>query len=131
MARGSAAKRPDPAELQREIESAQRRLAATIDALAERASPAGIARRQLRGLRRAGSSIVEEMRAVATGAQTVRRGSHIVDPPEGSVVAKGDEEIVATYEPRRVPPFTVLAGVGAGVAVGVGVVIWMRRRRAG
>jgi hypothetical protein len=82
-------------------------------------------------LRKAGSSIVEEMRAVATGAQTVRRESHIVDPPEGSVVAKGDEEVVATYEPRRVPPFAVLAGIGVGVAVGVGVVIWMRRRRAG
>lgn len=133
MARGRAAKRPAPADLQREIESAQRRLAVTIDELAERTSPGGIARRQVRGLRKAGSSLVEEVRAVATGAQTVRRDSRVVDPPEGSVVAKGDEEIVTTYEPRRFPSVPVLVGVGVGVGVAVaaGVAIWVRRSRSG
>lgn len=130
MARtGTGGRRPDPAELQREIEAAQRRLASTIDELAERASPRAIAKRSLRDLRDTGSALAEEARAMATGAHLVRRESHIVDPPEGSVVRKGDEEVVTTYEPRSLPREAVLLGLGVGAVAAVGLAIWWRRKR--
>lgn len=127
MPRGSGA-RPTPAELEREIEVAQQRLSTTIDEIADRVSPRGIARRGTQGLRDAGSHLVEEVRAVATGAQSVRRDRHIVTPPRGSVTFQGEEEIVSTYEPRRLRTGAILVGVGVGVAA-VSVAIWLRRRR--
>ncbi|QVQ54139.1 DUF3618 domain-containing protein [Spiractinospora alimapuensis] len=129
MARTSGAGRPTPVELRREIEAAQRRLTATVDELAERASPRGIAKRGLRDLRGAGEALLEEARAVATGAQTVRRNSEVVEPPQGSVLLKGDDEVVSTYEPRALPPGAIVVGVGVGVVAAAGVVIWLRRRR--
>ncbi|MFW6639281.1 DUF3618 domain-containing protein [Nocardiopsis algeriensis] len=122
--------RQTPAELEAEINEEQRRLAETIDRLLEEARPANIARRRLEQARDHGTRLVEEARALVIGGNAVRVESHLVEPEEGSVLLKGDEEVVSTYQSRRrLPPEVIALAVGLGMAVTVGVVAWAVRRR--
>ncbi|MFC7330000.1 DUF3618 domain-containing protein [Marinactinospora rubrisoli] len=128
--RDPARARRDPASLQAEIERTQARLVSSMDAIADRTNPRNAARRGLRQLRDAGGHLVEEARTLVTGG-AVRLDSEVVEPPEGSVRLKHDDEVVSTYSARRsLPPEAVAVGVGVGVVVAVGlVVLWRRRRR--
>ncbi|KUP98435.1 DUF3618 domain-containing protein [Thermobifida cellulosilytica] len=126
--RGSARRQRDPAAVQAEIEQVQRQLAASIDALVDRASPRSIARRGLQKVRQAGGHLAEEARAIAVGDPVRRRSSRPVEPPEGAVLVGGENEVVTEYELRQPPSPAVLIGVGVGVVVAVGVLIALRRR---
>ena len=65
----------DPAAVQAEIEQVQQRLAASIDELAERTHPKNVAKRGLAKVRHAGSQLVEEARAIASGIRCVARAA--------------------------------------------------------
>ncbi|GAB3210580.1 DUF3618 domain-containing protein [Marinactinospora thermotolerans] len=128
--RDPAGARRDPAAVQAEIERVQARLARTIDEITDRTKPANVARRGWEQVRGAGEHLVEEARSLVSGSGAVRLGSHVVEPPEGSVRLKGDDEVVTTYSTRApLPPELVALGVGVGLAVVVGVVVAWRRRR--
>lgn len=123
--------RQTPAEIQAEITREQRRLAETLDVLSEQARPANIARRQIGRVRERGARIVDEARALVVGGGAVRVESRLVDPEEGSIVLKGDDEVVTTYQSRgQLPPEVLLLAVGVGAVIAVGVVAWVVRRRS-
>jgi len=123
--------RQTPAEIQAEITREQRRLAETLDVLSEQARPANIARRQIGRVRERGARIVDEARALVVGGGAVRVESRLVDPEEGSIVLKGDDEVVTTYQSRgQLPPEALLLAVGVGAVIAVGVVAWVVRRRS-
>ncbi|WP_017592680.1 DUF3618 domain-containing protein [Nocardiopsis potens] len=125
---GPAGARRDPAGVRAEIEQVQRRLAATLDELNDRTRPANLARRGAERLRGAGERLVDEARALATGS-AVRVDSRVEDPPQGSVMLKGEDEVVSTYSTRgQLPPEALILGAGVGIAVVVGVVALVRRR---
>ncbi|MEU3020777.1 MULTISPECIES: DUF3618 domain-containing protein [unclassified Nocardiopsis] len=122
--------RQTPAQIQAEITREQRRLAETLEELGVQAHPANIARRQIDRAKDRGTRILDEARALVFGGGAVRVESHLVRPEEGSIVLKGDDKVVTTYQSRgQLPPeaFILMAGVGAVVAVGV--VAWAVRRR--
>ncbi|KIH99914.1 hypothetical protein LP52_04685 [Streptomonospora alba] len=128
--REPAAMPRDPAGVQAEIERTQQRLSTALDGIADRTKPANVARRGWGRVRGTGSRLVDEARSLVTGGRAVRLDSHVVDPPEGSVRLRGDEEVVSTYTHRgRVAPEMLILGAGLGVAVAVGVVAMARRRR--
>lgn len=122
--------RQTPAQVQEEINREQRRLAETLDKLSEAARPSNIARRQFDRARQSGSRLMDEARALVLGGGAVRVESHLVEPEEGSIVLKGDEKVVTTYQSRgQLPTETVLLAVGVGTVVAVGVVAWAVRRK--
>lgn len=122
--------RQTPAQVQEEIDREQRRLAETLDKLSEAARPANVARRQLDKARQSGSRLVDEARALVLGGGAVRVESHLVEPEEGSIVLKGDEKVVTTYQSRgQLPPEAIMLAVGVGTVVAVGVVAWAVRRK--
>ncbi|GAA3753162.1 hypothetical protein HDA32_004502 [Spinactinospora alkalitolerans] len=128
--RDPAGMRRDPASVQAEIERVQARLAWAIDEIGDRTKPGNVARRGWGRLRDTGGHLAEEARALVSGSGVVRRSSQEVEPPEGSIVLKGDGEVVTDYEMRPGPSGPVLIGVGVGVVVAVGlVVLWRRKRR--
>ncbi|GLU47627.1 DUF3618 domain-containing protein [Nocardiopsis ansamitocini] len=127
-ATGPEEPRRDPAVVQAEIERAQVRLAWAIDELTDRANPKNVAKRGLGKLRDTGELLVEEARALVTGASVRRTDSHLVEPPEGAILLKGEDEVVADYELRRGPSPALLVGVGVGLAVAVGIAVAVRRR---
>ncbi|MDA2803723.1 DUF3618 domain-containing protein [Nocardiopsis suaedae] len=130
-ARGPAGARRDPAGVQAEIEQVQRRIATTLDELADRAKPANVARRGAERLREAGGRLADEARAVVSGG-AVRLDSRTEEPPEGSIRLKGEDEVVSTYTTRgQLPPEALILGAGIGAAVVVGVVALVRRKRRG
>ncbi|GAB2523684.1 DUF3618 domain-containing protein [Nocardiopsis aegyptia] len=123
--------RQTPAEVQAEIDREQRRLAETLDELGEQARPANIARRQVARAKERGTRLVDEARALVVGG-TVRVESHLVEPEQGSIRLKGDDEVVTTYESRgRMSTEAMLLMAGLGAVVTVGVVAWAVRRRRG
>ena len=87
----------DPAAVQAEIEQVQQRLAASIDELVERTHPKNVAKRGLAKVRHAGSQLVEEARAIASGNPARRKSSRFVEPPEGSILVSGEDEVVTEY----------------------------------
>ncbi|RNL85492.1 DUF3618 domain-containing protein [Halostreptopolyspora alba] len=120
--------RRDPAGVQAEIERAQRRLAWAIDEIVDRTSPKSVARRSWGRARDCGARLFGGARSLVTG-DAVRLESHVVDPPEGTVMTKGDDEVVSTYAARgSLPREAVILGVGAGLTVTVGLVAMWRRR---
>lgn len=122
--------RQTPAQVQEEIDREQRRLAETLDKLSEAARPSNIARRQLNRARRGGSRLVDEARALVLGGGAVRVESHLVEPEEGSIVLKGDEKVVTTYQSRgQLPPEAIILAVGVGAVFAAGVVAWAVRRK--
>ncbi|MBE3001883.1 DUF3618 domain-containing protein [Nocardiopsis sp. HNM0947] len=122
--------RQTPAEIQAEIDREQRQFAETLDALEEAARPGNIARRQIGKAKERGSRLVDEARALVLGGGAVRLDSRLVEPEEGSIVVKGDEEVITTYQSRgRLPPEAVVLAVGIGTVVAVGVVAWAVRRK--
>ncbi|QBI52707.1 DUF3618 domain-containing protein [Streptomonospora litoralis] len=122
----------DPAAVQAEIERTQQRLVRAVDGIADRTKPANVARRGWDRVRGAGTSLAEEARSLAGGGKAVRLDSHVVEPPEGSVRLRGDDEVVSTYTARgRLAPEVLLLGAGVGVVVTVGVIAMVRRRRHG
>ncbi|GAB3457138.1 hypothetical protein GCM10027570_39390 [Streptomonospora sediminis] len=130
--RDPAARPRDFAVVQAEIERTQRRLTAAVDGIADRTKPANMARRSWERVRGTGSHLAEEARALVVGGKAVRLDSQVVDPPEGSVRLQGDEEVVSTYTSRsRIAPEVLILGAGVGLAVTVGVVAMVRRRRRG
>ncbi|MUL39921.1 DUF3618 domain-containing protein [Streptomonospora sp. PA3] len=130
--RDPAAVPRDPASVQAEIERTQRRVAMALDGIVERTKPANVARRGWGRVRERGSHLAEEARALVAGGKAVRLDSHVVEPPEGSVRLRGDDEVVSTYRSGgRVAPELLLLGAGVGVVVAVGVVAMARRRRRG
>ncbi|TQN30559.1 uncharacterized protein DUF3618 [Haloactinospora alba] len=128
--RDPAGKPRNPDSVQAEIEQAQRRLAWSLDELADRAKPRNVAQRSWQRVRGTGEYLVDEARALVLGDGTVRRESHVVDPPEGSIRVKGEDDVVSTYVSRgQLPPEVLLLGAGVGLAVAVGLVgVWRRRR---
>jgi hypothetical protein len=130
MAAGDTEPRRTPAEIEAEINREQRRLAETIDELVVTATPANIARRQVAKVKETGGRILDEARALVIGGGAVRVESHLVEPEEGSILLKGDDEVVSTYQSRRrLPPEAVILAVGVGAVVAVGVVALIARRR--
>ncbi|MDA0562909.1 DUF3618 domain-containing protein [Streptomonospora sp. S1-112] len=130
--RDPAAAPRDPATVQAEIERVQRRLAQTVDEIADRTKPANVARRGWQRVRGAGSHLAEEARALVVGGGTVRLDSHVVEPPEGSVLVQGDDEVVSTYTARaRLSPEVLILGAGVGLAVTVGLIAMVRKARRG
>lgn len=129
--RDPAGERRDPASVQAEIERTQQRLAWSIDELVDRTSPKNVARRGWHRVLDTGDRIVGEAQALITGPNAVRVDSRVIEPPQGSVRLRGDEEVVSTYSTRGpLPPEAVLLGVGVGLAVTVGLVIaWRKRAR--
>ncbi len=122
--------RQTPDQVQGEIDREQRRLAETLDKLSVVARPSNIARRQIDRARRNGSRLVDEARALVLGGGAVRVESRLVEPEEGSIVLKGDEKVVTTYQTRgQLPPETIILAVGVGAVVTVGVVAWVVRRK--
>ncbi|WP_285731673.1 DUF3618 domain-containing protein [Nocardiopsis sp. ATB16-24] len=122
--------RQTPAEIEAEINREQRLLAETLEQLSVRARPSNIARRQMERARERGARIVDEARALVVGGGAVRVQSHLVEPPEGSIVLKGDDEVVTTYQTRgQLPPEALILAAGVGVVIAVGVVAWAVRRR--
>ncbi len=120
--------RRDPAGVQAEIERAQRRLAWAVDEIVDRTSPRNVARRGLDRARDCGTQVLGGARSLVAG-DAVRLESHVVDPPEGTVMAKGDDEVVSTYTSRAsLPTEAVLLGAGAGLVVTIGLVVMWRRR---
>ncbi|WP_159943027.1 MULTISPECIES: DUF3618 domain-containing protein [unclassified Nocardiopsis] len=121
--------RQTPAELEAEINREQRRLAETLEELSVRAQPANVARRQMERMRERGARVVDEARALVVGGGAVRVRSRAVEPAEGSVVLKGDDEFVTTYQSRgQLPPEVLYLAVGVGAVIAVGVVAWAVRR---
>ncbi|MBV2362661.1 DUF3618 domain-containing protein [Streptomonospora nanhaiensis] len=130
--RDPAAAPRDPATVQAEIERVQRRLAQTVDEIADRTKPANVARRGWQRVRGAGSHLAEEARALVAGGGAVRLDSHVVEPPEGSVLVQGDGEVVSTYTSRaRLSPEVLILGAGVGLALTVGLIAMVRRSRRG
>lgn len=122
--------RQTPAEIEAEINREQRRLAETLEQLSVQARPSNIARRQMDRARERGARIVDEARALVAGGGAVRVQSRLVEPPEGSIVLKGDDEVVTTYQTRgQLPPEALILAAGVGVVIAVGVVAWAVRRR--
>lgn len=122
--------RQTPEDVVAEINREQRQLAETLDELSVQAQPANIARRQMDRLREQGARIVDEARALVVGGGAVRVESHQVEPAEGSIVLKGDDSVVTTYQSRgQLPREALLLAAGVGVVVAVGVVAWAVRRR--
>ncbi|NYH53848.1 MULTISPECIES: DUF3618 domain-containing protein [Nocardiopsis] len=122
--------RQTPADIEAEINREQRRLAETLDQLSVQARPANIARRQVERARERGARIVDEARALVVGGGAVRVESRPVEPEEGSIVVKGDNEVVTTYQSRgQLPPEAVILAVTVGAVVAAGVVAWAVRRR--
>jgi hypothetical protein len=123
--------RQTPAEVEAEINREQRRLAETLDELGEQARPSNIARRQVAKAKERGTRLVDEARALVVGG-AVRVDSHLVEPEQGRILLKGDDEVVATYESRgKLSPEALLLIAGIGAAITVGVVAWAVRRRRG
>ncbi|WP_150244571.1 DUF3618 domain-containing protein [Nocardiopsis quinghaiensis] len=121
--------RQTPADVEAEINREQRRLAETLDRLSVRARPANIARRQMGRARERGARIVDEARALVVGGGAVRVESRPVEPVEGSIVVKGDNEVLTTYQSRgQLPPEAVILAVGVGAVLAAGVVAWAVRR---
>ncbi|MBB4929994.1 hypothetical protein F4561_000814 [Lipingzhangella halophila] len=121
--------RRDPAGVQAEIERAQRRLAWAVDEIVDRTSPRNVAQRSWGRVRDSGTRLFGGARALVTG-DAVRLESHVVEPPEGTVMIKGDGEVVSTYAaPRSLPTEAVLLGAGAGLVVTIGLVAMWRRHR--
>src|SRR5699024_3139703 len=119
-----------PDQVQGEIDREQRRLAETLETLSVASRPYKIARRQIDRPRRNGSRLVDEARALVLGGGAVRVESRLVEPEEGSIVLKGDEKVVTTYQTRgQLPPETIILAVGVGAVVTVGVVAWVVRRK--
>lgn len=122
--------RQTPAEVEAEINREQRRLAETLDELSEQARPANIARRQVAKVKDRGARIFDEARALVLGGGAVRVESHLVRPEEGSIVLKGDDKVVTTYQSRgQLPPEALILAAGVGAVIAVGVVAWAVRRR--
>lgn len=122
--------RQTPAEVQAEIDREQRRLAETLDELSEQARPANIAKRQIGKVKERGSRILDEARALVVGGGAVRVESHPVHPDEGSIVLKGDDRVVTTYESRgQLPPEALILAAGVGAIIAVGVIGWAVRRK--
>jgi len=122
--------RQTPAEIQSEIDREQRQFAETLDALEVAARPGNIARRQLGKVRERGARLVDEAWALVLGGGAVRLESRLVEPEEGSIVVKGDEEVITTYQSRgQLPPEAVILAAGVGTVVAVGVVAWAVRRK--
>ena len=122
--------RQTAAEVQAEIDREQRRLAETLDELSEQARPANIARRQIDKVKERGSRILDEARALVVGGGAVRVESHLVHPDEGSIVLKGDDKVVTTYQSRgQLPPEALSLAAGVGTIITVGVVAWAIRRK--
>ncbi|MDE3719777.1 DUF3618 domain-containing protein [Nocardiopsis sp. N85] len=132
MAAGDTEPRRTPADIEAEINREQRRLAETIDELVVQAKPANIARRQINRVKEKGGRLVDEARALVVGGGAVRVESHLVEPREGSILLKGDDEVVTTYQSRgQLPPEAMILAVGVGAVIAVGVVaLIVRRRRA-
>ncbi|MCY9782367.1 DUF3618 domain-containing protein [Nocardiopsis sp. EMB25] len=121
--------RQTPADIEAEINREQRRLAETLDQLSEQARPSNIARRQISRVREHGARIADEARALVAGGGAVRVESHLVEPEEGSILLRGDEEVVTTYQARRkLPPEALILAAGVGTVIAVGVVAWAVRR---
>jgi hypothetical protein len=122
--------RQTPAEVQAEINREQRRLAETLDELSEQARPANIARRQVAKAKDRGTRIFDEARALVLGGGAVRVESHLVRPEEGSIVLKGDDKVVTTYQSRgQLPPEALILAAGVGAVLVVGVVAWAVHRK--
>lgn len=122
--------RRDPAGVQAEIERAQRRLAWAVDEIVDRTSPKSVARRSWDRVRGCGARLFGGARSLVTG-DAVRLESHVVEPPEGTVMVKGDDEVVSTYAARgSLSTGTVLLGASAGLVVTVGLVaVWRRAKQ--
>lgn len=132
MAAGDTEPRRTPAEIEKEILREQRRLAESIDDLVVTAHPRNIARRQVEKAKETGGRLLDEARALVVGGGAVRVESHLVEPEEGSILLKGDDEVVTTYQSRRrLPPEAVILAVGVGAVIAVGVVSLIVRRRRG
>lgn len=122
--------RQTPAEVKAEIDREQRRLAETLDELSEQAKPGNIARRQFAKAKDHGTRIFDEARALVVGGGAVRVESHLVEPEEGSIVLKGDDKVVTTYQSRgQLPPEALILAAGVGTVVAVGVIAWAVRRK--
>ncbi|MEU3214301.1 DUF3618 domain-containing protein, partial [Nocardiopsis alba] len=100
MAGSDTEPRQTPEELQAEIDREQRRLAETLDELSEQARPSNIAKRQIGRAKERGARILDEARALVVGGGAVRVESRVVRPEEGSIVLKGDDKVVTTYQSR-------------------------------
>ena len=123
--------RQTPAQVQAEIDREQRRLAETLDELSEQARPANIARRQFSKVKEHGTRVFDEARALVVGGGAVRVESHLVQPEEGSIVLKGDDKVVTTYQSRgQLPPEVLILAAGVGTVIAVGVIAWAVRRRS-
>jgi hypothetical protein len=130
MAESDTEPRQTPDEIQAEINREQRRLAETLDELSEQARPANIARRQVAKVKERGTRIFDEARALVLGGGAVRVESHLVRPEEGSIVIKGDDKVVTTYQSRgQLPPEALILAAGVGTVIAVGVVAWAVRRK--
>ena len=130
MTAGDTEPRQTAAEVQAEIEREQRRLAETLDELGVQARPANIARRQVAKAKERGTRILDEARALVVGGGAVRVESHLVHPEEGSIVVKGDDKVVTTYQSRgQLPPEALILAAGVGAVIAVGVVAWAVRRK--
>lgn len=130
MAESDTEPRQTPDEIQAEINREQRRLAETLDELSVQARPANIARRQVAKAKERGTRIFDEARALVLGGGAVRVESHLVQPEEGSIVIKGDDKVVTTYQSRgQLPPEALILAAGVGTVIAVGIVAWAVRRK--
>ncbi|MBR8744806.1 DUF3618 domain-containing protein [Nocardiopsis sp. MG754419] len=122
--------RQTAAEIQAEIDREQRRLAETLDELSVQAHPTNIAKRQVAKVKERGTRILDEARALVVGGGAVRVESRLVQPEEGSIVLKGDDKVVTTYQSRgQLPPEALILVAGVGAVIAVGVVAWAVRRK--
>ncbi|WP_017589162.1 DUF3618 domain-containing protein [Nocardiopsis ganjiahuensis] len=122
--------RQTPAEVMAEINREQRLLAETLEELGEQARPSNIARRQFAKAKDRGTRVFDEARALVFGGGAVRVESHLVQPEEGSIVLKGDDKVVTTYQSRgQLPPEALILVAGVGAVIAVGVVAWAVRRK--
>ena len=97
----------DPAAVQAEIEQVQQRLAASIDELVERTHPKNVAKRGLAKVRHAGSQLVEEARAIASGNPVRRKSSRTTWHRSGTRMTPGKRQSITSTTNttiRAMPP---------------------------
>ncbi|GAA2859691.1 hypothetical protein GCM10010517_18190 [Streptosporangium fragile] len=105
----------DPAELERQIERTRAELARTVDAIVDRVSPKRVTERGMAKVRANAEHLVTQVGDLVAGAAGPRPAKLEGEP----------DDLWADERPDLAP---ILIGVGVALALGAVVMLWRRRR---